>query len=243
MTVKRWEASSQQWSGGRILPSETAVIGLRLATDSGFALLAFVPQDPMLFAFEGPMRMLRETAFNVFTEPCPALPRPAPTSTSIPTLPNVNLGFGVARSILPGREPVVVYNNGEAVFALACRGGGWVALDGNASSGQFATIGPTGEDLIALTVAQREDAGVELAWSKQTRFDDGSVETTTQVLMNDSTGSALVVAAAPLILANSWFQPGELSLGFFLGASEPVLAGTVQQSGQPPTSRVLRYRP
>jgi hypothetical protein len=243
MTVKRWEASSQQWSGGRVLPSETAVIGLRLATDSGFALLAFVPQDPTLFAFEGPMRLLRETAFNVFAEPCPALPRPAPTSTSGPTLPNVNLGFGVARSILPNQEPVVVYNNGEAVFALACRGGAWVALDGSASLGQVATIGPTGEDLIALTVAQREDAGVELAWSKQTRFNDGSFETTTQVLVNDSTGTVLVAAAAPLIQANAGFQLGQLSLGFRVNASEPVLAGTVQQAGQPPTSRVLRYWP
>lgn len=242
ITVKRWEASSRQWSGGRILPSETAVIALRLATDSGFALLTFVPQDPTLFAFEGPMRLLRETAFNVFAEPCPALPRQAPASNSGPTLPNVNLGFGVTRS-LPNVEPVVVYNNGEAAFALVCSGGAWVALNGSATPGQIATIGPTGEDLIALTVAPSEDPGVVLAWSKQTRFNDGTHETTTQVLVNDSTGAALVEGAATLIQADSGFSPGQLSLGFFVSASEPVLAGTVQQSGQPPTSRVLRFWP
>jgi hypothetical protein len=244
MSVKRYFPATQRWIGGTVLPTETTVLALRLKTlVSGHALLAFVPQDPTLFAFEGPMRLLRETSQGVFAEPCPALPRPAPASASGPTLPNVNLGFGLALSLFPRVEPVVVYNNGEAVFALACNGGGaWVALDGSASSGQIATIGPTGEDLIALAVAQGEGSGLGLAWSKQTRFIDGSFETRTQVLINDNTGTALLGGAAPLIQANSGFLPGQLSLGF-LNDNSPLLAGTIQQSGQPWTSRVLRFVP
>ena len=239
MTVKRYSSALQPWTGGSVLPTETQVLALRLTTEAnGAALLAFVPFDATSGTFEGPMRVLREGTFGSFADVCPALPRTASTSGEF--YPNVELGFGVARAAFPREAPVVVFNNGEKVFALACRNAAWVGLDGSAS-GQVAAIGPVGESLHALAVAQGEGSGVALAWTKVTQITGGDREITTRVLVENSVGTAFVAGATPLSQVNSGFSRGLLSLTFLTGNS-PLLAGYIFEDGLP-ASRVLRFLP
>ena len=236
MALKRYSPASQQWTGTSVLPAETNVTAVRLTTEAaGNALLMFAPFDAQ--SFEGPLRVLREDVFGAWTDVCSALSRP---SGSGEFNPNSQLGFGIATSGVDGVTPVAVFNNGEAVFAVACRSGGWAGLDGSVQ-GQVASIGQ-GEVFIALSVAQGEGSGVALAWSKVGIYNNGYRPNTTQVLVENATATAMVASGDPLSLgANEGFSRGRLSIEL-LAADSPLLGGLLFNEGGL-LARVFRFVP
>src|SRR5262249_35563891 len=126
IAMKRFSPASQQWTGGSVLPAETSVLSVRMTTEpTGNALLLFVAMEPGRGS-EGALRAIREGVGGAWTDVCPSL---TPPPSNVRTFANTSLGFGIARSSTTG-EPVAAFTNGESIFVRACRGGGWVGLDG-----------------------------------------------------------------------------------------------------------------
>lgn len=233
--VKRYDAAATpQWFGGpAVLPVQTDVISLRVASDgANRALLMLAPLDPAINGLEGPVRVVREDAFGAWIDACSgSLSRPG-SSQSIG--PNFNHGFGVARN--SAGEPVAIFNNGDAVFAVECRAGAWSGLDGSALGLVPGLV--AGETLHGLAVAQGEGAGVGLAFTKLAQLPSGNRQFTTQVLVQNSAGTPLVANGAPYAVVNDGFTFGLLG---FLSPTSPVLAGLVLDGNY--VARVYRYVP
>ena len=237
MVMKRKGSDTQPWQGGPVLPTQNTVTALRITTeDLGHALLMFVPQDASVASFEGPLRVLREDRFGGWTDVCGTLSRPA-TSSGVFS-PNSQLGFGIGRLAFPASDPLAVFNNGQSVFALKCRPGGWTSLDGSAQ-GEVATLEP-GESFWGLAVVP---GGAALAWSRGRFLDGGGSQVVTQVMLENATSTALVPYGDALIQdSGAGFGYGQLTTLTFAAAGSPVLSGLLTRDGGV-ASQVFRYLP
>ena len=237
MIMKRKGTGAQPWQGGPVLPTVTNVTALRITTETlGQALLMFVPQDASVASFEGPLRVLREDRFGGWTDVCGPLSPPA--SSSGVSSPNGELGFGIGRLAPPATDPLAVFNNGQSVFALKCRPGGWTSLDGSAQ-GEVASLA-TGESLWGLAVVP---GGAALAWSRGRILDGRGSQVVTQVMLENASSTALVPYGDVLIQdGGAGFGYGGLTTLTFAAAGSPVLSGLLTRNGGV-ASQVFRYLP
>lgn len=237
MVMKRKGSGAQPWQGGTVLPTQSNVTALRIATeDLGRALLMFVPQDATTNSFEGPLRVLREGNFGVWTDVCGPLTPPA--SSSGVFSPNGQLGFGIGRLAFPASDPLAVFNNGQSVFALKCRPGGWTSLDGSAQ-GEVAALA-AGESFWGLAVVP---GGAALAWSRGRFLTGGGSQVVTQVMLENASSTALVPYGDVLIQdSGAGFGFGGLTTLTFAAAGSPVLSGLLTRNGGV-ASQVFRYLP
>jgi hypothetical protein len=235
LTLKRYDPTSQLWSGGTVaLPTQIDVLSLRVVADAaGRAILMFAPLAPAVSGLEGPARVVREDASGAWADACSgSLSRPG-FSGSQPN--NTTFGFGIARN--SAGEPVAIFNNGDAVFAVECRAGVWTGLDGSAQGLVPGMV--AGDNLYGVAVARGEGEGVALAFTKYAFTGSGISQFTIQVLVQNAAGTALVANGAPFLIDSS-SAPQQLSLGF-LDPSSPVLAGLVLDGNY--VARVFRYLP
>ena len=238
MVMKRYGPGALTWPGGTVLPAVSNVTALRLSTEApaGNALLMFVPQDASVASFEGPLRVLRERIAGGWTDVCGALSPPA--STSGVSSPNGQLGFGIGSLAFPASSPLAVFNNGQSVFALKCRPGGWTSLDGSAQ-GEVAAIGP-GEALWGLALTP---GGNALAWSRARFLTGGGTQFLTQVMVENATSTALAPTGDVFIQdSGSGFGFGLLTTLSFTAAGSPVLSGLLRRNSSV-VSQVFRYLP
>ena len=247
MAVKRYVPTApagQQWTGGQVRPAtETNVLAVRLNTDAlGNALLMAVPYstaDP--FLLEGPILVLRQAVDGSWNDVCPGASLTTPTGNA--STPNVQFGFGIARNTAAGTSgPVAVFNNGAAVFVRACRGAGWVGLDGSAA-GEVATAASNGQ-VFALTLASGEGGGVGLAWSQYAPRSGGGFQYFAEVLVANILGTAVAPVGTTLAFdPNFGVSQNGLSLAFVSDVS-PVLGAVLGNAQSAEVeARVFRYTP
>ena len=140
--------------------------------------------------------------------------------------------------MLASGDTLAVFNNGSAVFALKCRPGGWTSIDGSAQ-GEVAAIGP-GEGLWGLAVSQ---GGNALAWSRVRFLTGGGTQVLTQVMVENSSSTALAPTGDVFIQDSaSGFGFGLLTTLSFTAAGSPVLSGLLTRDGSV-VSQVFRYLP
>ena len=243
MALKRLSPFTPGWTGGAVLPSETNVLAVRLTTEAaGTALLMFVPHAPG-GTREGPLRVLREGAGNTWADVCNASLSPPPPANPLNVSPNTLDGFGVARSAVTA-EPVAVIHNGEAVFVRACRGGAWIGLDGSAQGRVTPTL--LGNEFMGtLGVAQSEGMGVALVWSKVGNLTGGGSGLASQVMVENSSASAMVASGTEFARLNGDGSQARSSLQVEITLpGSPVLGTFIQFSGSNGNlPQVFRYLP
>jgi hypothetical protein len=231
MALKRYNRLGQ-WTGDYVLPTNNNVVAIRLTTEVlGQAMLMFVPFDAASASQEGPLRVIRQDNFGLWSDVCTPLTRPSAAGAFYP---NTEIGFGISASGI-GRGPVAIFNNGEAIFAVKCSGPSWTGLDDSAL-GQVAAVGQ-GETLYALSVN-----GNTLAWSKVRQLLGPSREIRTQVMVENNTATALVESGPSLTFFDASFNQGSMSHTTLPPSGSPVLAGVILDNGAY-YPWVYRYQP
>ncbi len=137
---------------------------------------------------------------------------------------------------------MAVFNNGDAVFARACRSGSWVGLDGSAI-GQVATAAAGGQ-IFALTLASGEGGGVALAWSEYAPRSGGGFGFFAQVLAANVLGTAMApVGTTYAFDPNFGVGQNGLSLAFYSEVSPALGARLGNAQSAEVEARVFRYVP